>query len=72
MVQYYRDMWPRRSYVSATMTEEASSPKGRKIWWNDALEIYFKELKFMVSSNMLLSGPYWKIPFTVHTDASDK
>ena len=26
----------------------------------------------MVSTETLLSYPYWKIPFTVHTDASDK
>ena len=26
----------------------------------------------MVSDEMLLSYMYWKLPFTVHTDASDK
>ena len=26
----------------------------------------------MVSSETLLSYPYWKLTFTVHTDASDK
>ena len=26
----------------------------------------------MVSADMLLSYPDWKIPFTVHTNASDK
>ena len=26
----------------------------------------------MVSSEKLLSYPYWKVTFTVHTDASDK
>ena len=26
----------------------------------------------MISANMLLSYPYWKIPFTVHIDDSDK
>ena len=26
----------------------------------------------MVSAEKLLSYPYWKLPFTVHTDASDK
>ena len=39
---------------------------------NDALESSFKELKCVVSSDTLLSYPYWKIPLTVHTDVSDK
>ena len=34
--------------------------------------IGYIELKFMVSAETLLSYPYWKIPFTVHTDASEK
>ena len=58
MVQYYRDMWPRRSHVLAPLTEAASGPKGRKILWNDALESSFKELKHIVSSEILLSYPY--------------
>ena len=65
-------MWPRQSHVLSTLTEAASGHKGRKILWNDALEIYFKELKCMVSVEKLLSYPDWKLPFTVHTDASDK
>ena len=31
MVQYYRDMCPRQSYVSAPLTEAYSGPKVRKI-----------------------------------------
>ena len=72
MVHYYRDMWPRRSHVLAPLTEAYSGPKGRKISWNDALEISFKKLKCMISAETLLSYPDWKILFTVHTDASDK
>ena len=72
MVQYYRDMWPRRSHILAPLTEAAIGPKGRKKLRNDALEIPFKELKRMVSAETLLSYPDWKLPFTVHTDTSDK
>ena len=72
MVQYYMEMWPRRSHILAPLTEAASVPKGRQILWNDALESSFKELKRMVSAETLLRCPDWKLPFTVHTDASDK
>ena len=65
-------MWPRRSHVLAPLTEAASGPKGRKILWNSALEISFKELNHMFSTDTLLSYPDWKLPFTIHTDASDK
>ena len=72
MVQYYRDMWPRRSHVLAPLEEASRVPKGRKILWNDALESSIKELNCMVSAETLLSYPDWKLPFTVHTGESDK
>ena len=72
MVQYYRDMWPRSYHTLSPLTEEAIGPIGRKTFWNKALESPFKELKRMLSADTLLIYPDWKLPFTVHTDASDK
>ena len=57
---------------SSPSDRAASDPKRKKILWNDAQKIYFKELKRVVSAEMLLNYPYRTIPFTVHTDASDK
>ena len=54
------------------MIEEASGPKGREIFWNDMLEKSFKEINRIVYTETLLNYLYWTIPFTVHTDASDK
>ena len=54
------------------MSEAASGSKGRRILWNEALEISFRELKRMVSVETLLGYTYWKLPFTVHTDVYDK
>ena len=53
-------MESRRSHILAPLTEVDSGPKGRNILWNDALEISFKELNFVVSTEKLLSYPYWK------------
>ena len=72
MVQYYRDMLPMQSQLLAPLTEAFSRTEGWKIPWNDALEDPLKELKRMVSSETLFSYPDWTIPFTVHTDASEK
>ena len=72
MVQYYSNIWPRRSHVFYPLTEASDVPKCRKLPWDDALEDSFKELKHMVSAEILLNYPDWLINFTVHTDASDK
>ena len=72
MVQYHRYMCPIGYHIFDPMTEEASSPKGRKILRNGTLENSFKELQRMVSSETLLIYPDWKIPVTVYNDAYDK
>jgi hypothetical protein len=72
MVQYYRDMWKSRSHVIAPLTEASTGPKGSKIQWTEELEHSFTKLKEMVSADTLLNYPDWTIPFTIHTDASDK
>ena len=62
-------MW---SHEVSPLTEAASGPKGIKTLCNNALEISFKELKHMVSADMLLSYLYWKITFTVQNESCDK
>ena len=72
MVQYYRDVCPRRSHILPPLKEADSRHKVREIIWKYAIENSFKELKSMASAENLLSFPYWTIHFMVHTDASDK
>ena len=62
----------RQSHVLATLTDVASDPKSRETIWNNYLEVSFHELKCMVSAENLLNYNYWKIPFNLHTGASDK
>jgi hypothetical protein len=72
-VQYYRDIWRRRSHILSPLTEVSSGPKNKKLVWNDKLESTILELKQMVSSReTLLNYPDWSKPFDIHTDASDK
>ena len=50
------------------MTEADAGPKGGQIFWNDALEESFKELKFMVYTYNLFNDPDLKMTFNLHTD----
>ena len=65
-------MWPSWSHLLAPLNEVYIGPKGRSILCNDHLEVEFHEIKRVVSVENLLSYPYCKISFTVHTDISDK
>ena len=71
MVQYYSDLWPRRSHILQPFTDLSSGPKGKKIKWTDELEKAFNEVKQMVCKETLLNYPDWNKPFEIHTDASD-
>ena len=72
MVHYNRDIWPRRSHILSHLKEAVSGPRCRNILCNDTLENFFKEMKCMVSADIPISYPDWKLPFTVHTDSYDK
>ena len=65
-------MWNRKSYILDTLTEAYNAPKSRVILWNKNMEVSLCELNSMVSAENLLNCNYWKIPFTLHTGASDK
>ena len=72
IVQYYRDMCTSWYHTLDPLIKATSGPKGWKIPWNDAKADYFKDLNHMVSAETLLSCPYLKIPFTVHTNDYEK
>ena len=71
MVQYYRDLWPRRSHVLEPFTALSSGKKRTKIKWTDDLESAFQEVKQMVSKSAILTYPDWSKPLYIHIDASD-
>ena len=68
MVNYYRDMWVRRSEILAPLTSLTSK---QAIWkWTDEHQNAFDAMKKIVAREVLLSYPNFNEPFEIHTDAS--
>ena len=69
MVNYYRDMWPRRSEILAPLTALLTSPGvpwKREKKHQDA----FTTMKRTIAKDTILAFPSFEKPFTIHTDAS--
>ena len=73
MIQFYRDMWRRRSHILSPLIDAAAGKKGKmKITWTEEMDEAFIQLKQMVTEEVFLTYPDWSKPFDIHTDASDK
>ena len=68
LVNYYRDMWPRRTHVLAPLT--AMTGKTPFIWEAQHQQA-FDTMKSIVAADVLLAYPNPNHPFDVETDASD-
>ncbi|GFH61176.1 hypothetical protein CTEN210_17652 [Chaetoceros tenuissimus] len=75
MIQYYRDIWPRRSHI---LTPIVNLTKGYKkeekhkpIKWTTDCEKAFNKIKAVNARETLLAFPDFSKKFTIHTDASD-
>ena len=65
VIQYYRDMWPRRSHTLAPLTSLISTKdvtstvdknnKLCKIVWSDSCQKAFDDMKRLVSKEVLLA-----------------
>ncbi len=69
MINYYRDMWKRRSHVLAPLT--ALSSNKTKWRWTETEQKAFDEAKQMVLREATLNYPDFNEPFHIFTDASD-
>ena len=68
MVNYYRDMWIRRSDTLAPLSALTSK---EAVWrWTDIEQKAFDTMKKIMSRETLLAYPNFNIPFKIHTDAS--
>jgi transposase InsO family protein len=68
MVNYYRDMWIRRSHILAPLN--ALNKKGRKWEWGEEHQRAFDNIKRVMAKETLLHYPDFNKPFEIHTDAS--
>ena len=68
VVNYYRDMWVRRSHILAPL---ASLTSNNSVWsWGPKQKAAFAMAKKVIAREAMLAYPDFKKPFVIHTDAS--
>ena len=68
LVNYYRDMWKKRSHTLAPLAALTSKTAAWK--WGDEEQKAFDDMKNIIARETLLAYPDFKQPFEIHTDAS--
>ena len=81
MVQYYRDLWARRSEMLAPLTDlvgecgvsKARKGKPPKKWyWNEVHQKAFDDVKATIAKDVVLAYPDFNEEFEIYTDGSTK
>jgi len=80
IVQYYRDLWEKRSHILAPLSDlvgENTPKKGERrtaknFKWTEECEKAFVHMKRIVSREVLLAYPNFNKPFVIYTDASSR
>ncbi len=81
MVQYYRDMWARRSEMLAPLTDlvrecgetkttRMNKTKKKPWWWDPIHQQAFDNVKAAIVKETVLAYPDFLKPFEIYTDAS--
>jgi hypothetical protein len=70
IVNYYRDMWIKRSHILAPLTKLVS--KTQKFVWEKEQQHAFEIIKKVISKETLLVYPNFNETFQIHTDASHR
>jgi len=68
LVNYYKDLWPRRAHTLKPLTDMTGK---KSFQWTDEMDKSFEEVKKLVSADALCTYPNHNKPFVIETDASD-
>ena len=68
MINFYRDIWQKRSKLLALIT--ALTSKNVKYEWKDKHQKCFDAIKRVIGCEVLLAYPDFNAQFEIHTDAS--
>ena len=68
MINFYLDMWQKRSELLAQLT--AWTSKNFKYDWKDKHQKCFDAIKRVIGREVLLAYPEFSAPFEIHTDVS--
>ena len=79
IIQYYRDLWNKRSHILAPLTSlvgecgknKNSKTKAKKFKWLPIHQQAFDEMKRVVSREVTVAYPDFSKPFVLYTDDSD-
>jgi transposase InsO family protein len=69
-VNFYRDMYPKRSHILAPLTE-LTKHKGKVLPWTQECEKAFNNIRSIMAQEVLLRYPDHNQPYHIYTDASD-
>ena len=70
LVNFYRDLWPKRSHTLGPLSKLSSCTPKNWVWGRDQQRA-FEKVKEMIQKKALLQYPDFTKPFDLFTDASD-
>ena len=83
MVQYYRDVWEKRSHMIAPLTDlvgecgvtkatRKNKTKKKPWYWDSSHQEAFDAIKQQLAREGMLAYPDYSLPFDIYTDASSR
>ena len=71
IVNFNKDLWPKRSIMLSPLTAMTKKPKGHPFIWTKECQDAFDGMKDIMIQDALIVYPKCGEPFDVHIDASD-